>query len=77
MTAMGRFVLRFRGKGAPPSRVADRLRDLPGTEVLDDAGRMVLVEGEEATLREALAGDDWLLAPEREYKTRDDRRGGG
>jgi len=64
---MGRFILRFRGQGDAPARVAARLRALPAIDVIDDSGRMLLVEGEEAALRAALAGDDWLIAPEREY----------
>ena len=63
---MGRFVVRFRGQGNPPERLAERLRALPA-EVIDDAGRMLLVEGDEAALRAALPGEDWLIAPERQY----------
>jgi hypothetical protein len=64
---VGRFILRFRGKGDPPARHAARLRALPSVDVIDDSGRMLLVEGDEATLRAALPGDDWLIAPERHY----------
>ena len=64
---MGRFVVRFRGPGDPPAPLAERLRALPAVQVIDDAGRMLLVEGDEKTLRAALPPGDWLIAPERQY----------
>jgi hypothetical protein len=64
-----RFVVRFRGSGPKPPDVAERIRALPGAEVLDDSSRMLLVEApEEKRLRAVLSPSLWVISPERTYE---------
>lgn len=70
---MGRFILRYRGKGPKPADTADRIRALSGATVLDDGDRMMLVEAPEDGLRAALAPDEWLVSGERTYSMPDPR----
>ena len=63
---MARFILRFRGKGAKPSKDVEQIRALPETTVLDDSSRMLLVEAPEASLRAAVSTmTDWVMTEER------------
>jgi hypothetical protein len=69
-----RFVLRYRGKGTYPSATPEKLRGL-GASIVEATSRMLLVEAEEAGLRELLASDrDWVMAPEVSYAHPDPRR---
>ena len=62
---MARFVVRYRGTGARPNEAVERVKSIDGASVLDDTGRMMLVEAPEQALRSALAPDsDWVVAPE-------------
>lgn len=71
---MSRFVIRYRGTGNRPSQVVDRVRGVDGVRVLDDSGRMLLVEGPEAPLQHIFSGEkDWVLTPERFMKLPDPR----
>jgi len=66
MVSMSRFVLRYRGAGSAAPEDIARLRTLPDTAILDQTGRMLLVEAPEtmsAALGEALPG--WAISPER------------
>lgn len=64
-----RFVVRFRGPGPKPPDVAERIRSLPGAQVVDDSSRMLLVEvPEEKPLRDVLSPSLWVISPERTYE---------
>jgi hypothetical protein len=68
-----RFVLRYRGKG-DPSGVHAKLREL-GASIVEDSGRMLLVETPNASLKDALASErDWLVVPEVTYERPDTRQ---
>lgn len=61
-------MLRFLGQGDPPAAEVARARQVPGVTVVDEAPRMLLVEGAEAVvaaLTEAFPG--WAIAPEQTY----------
>lgn len=64
---MSRFILRYRGQGAKPTRDVDRIRSLENTKVLDESSpRMLLVEGPEAGLKALVESmPQWVLTPER------------
>lgn len=73
--APGRFVLRYEGQGAAPEPDVVRIAEQPGAAVVDRSERMVLVEGDEATLAALVEGlPGWAIAPEREYSLPDPRR---
>jgi len=68
-----RFVLRYRGSG-DPAAIREKLRAL-GASIIEDSGRMLLVEAPEQPLKEALASErGWLVAPEVSYAHPDPRR---
>lgn len=72
---MARFVVRYRGKGARPGEMVERLRAIAGASVIDDTGRMMLLDAPEHALRSALASDpDWVIAPEVGYGIPDTRK---
>ena len=51
------------------------IRSTPGVRVLDESPRMLLVDGEESTLREKLKGmPGWSLHPEQAYPLPDTRK---
>ena len=73
---MARFVVRYRGTGAKPERDVARIRGVPGTTIVDESPRMVLVEGPEAELSAVVASlEGWLLVPERVIPMPDPRPG--
>ena len=41
---MPRFVMRYHGAGPRPEDVVERVRTLPESRIIDDSGRMLLVE---------------------------------
>ncbi len=64
---MARFVLRFTGSGPLPASTAQRLGALADFSVVDQTGRMFLVEGPNdiSRLRQQFGDDEhWLIAPE-------------
>ncbi|GEM_PF-1595090 len=65
--AKNRFILRFRGTGAPSAKAIERVRALRHAAVLDDSSpRMLLVEGSETELKNLLATmPGWIMTPER------------
>ena len=72
---MARFIVRYRGPGPRPSDAVARVSALPGARVIEDAGRTLLVEGDEAELRSTLADESlWIVAPETTYPSPDPRR---
>lgn len=70
-----RFILRYRGPGKAPSEATERIRSVPGVAIVDAASsRMLLVEGPEAMLREAVGRlADWVIAPEQTVALPDPR----
>ena len=71
---MGRFIVRYRGKGARPERAVHRLREADGVQVIDETRRMLLVEGPEKAIRSACGDDDdWVVEPEQVYRLPDPR----
>lgn len=67
-------MLRYEGEGAAPERDVARIAEQPGAAVVDRSGRMVLVEGDEATLASLAEGlPGWVIAAERTYSLPDPR----
>jgi hypothetical protein len=65
---VSRFVVRYRGKGEYPARVLEKIRSL-GASIIDDSGRMLLVEAPKRGFEEAMASEqDWLVTPEVSYE---------
>jgi len=72
---MARFIVRYRGNGARPEDTVNKLRSIKGAAVVDDAGRMMLMDVPEQALRSVLASEpDWLIAPEVAYPMPDTRK---
>jgi hypothetical protein len=72
---MARFILRYRGSGPRPDADAERIATLSGVEVIDDSGRMLLVDGPEGPLRSAVAAlPGWTIGEERAVPLPDVRR---
>lgn len=58
-----------------PEADVERLRALPGARIIDRSARMLVVECDDAALRqlvESLAG--WVIAPEQSYAVPDTRK---
>src|SRR2546426_2998905 len=71
---MARFIVRYRRKGPKPEDAAERVARVPGTLVVEETGRMLLVEGEEAAVRSAFPdAEEWLVEPERIFSIPDPR----
>ncbi len=68
LNGVRRFIVRYRGKGEYPQRVLDKMRGV-GISIIEDSGRMLLVEAPKQTLEEALASEpEWLVTPEVSYE---------
>lgn len=64
---MARFVLRYRGQGKYPAGTLEKLH-ATGASIVEDTGRMLLVEAPELALKGALVPErDWLVTPEVSY----------
>jgi hypothetical protein len=75
MGTRGRFILRYTGAGPPLAAHVTRLRNVPGTKVLDESDRMLLVEGDQEDLEATTRGlDGWVLTPERTMSIPDPRK---
>lgn len=75
MSIRGRFILRYTGKGPAPDAHVARLRRVPGTKVLEEADRMLLVEGPQRDLEEATnALEGWVLSAEKTVPVPDPRK---
>jgi len=71
---MARFIVRYRRKGPKPDDAAERMARVPGTRVVEETERMLLVEGEEAAVRSAFPdAGEWLVEPEKVYSIPDPR----
>jgi len=72
---MSRFILRYRGQGARPQDVVEKILAIGGAAVLEDSDRMMLVEAPEQELREAFGSEaDWVVTPEVKYEVPDTRK---
>ncbi len=72
---MSRFIIRYRGEGERPRDTLDRIRGIKGVSVVEDSGRMVLVEAPEQPLRSALGSEvDWVISPDVTYEVPDTRK---
>jgi len=72
---MGRFILRFKGKGPKLAEDVQRFRVLRNTSVLDDSSsRMILVEAPDAELRELVdTMPGWIISKEKMIPLPDQR----
>jgi hypothetical protein len=62
---MSRFILRFHGEGGITARDLRRIRALPGTEIIDESPRMVLVDSRDPVLKKLLSSmPNWEMTPE-------------
>jgi hypothetical protein len=63
---VGRFILRFTGRGAMPGSDLEQVRSVPGVTVLDSSSpRMLLVEASPRAVRQlAEALPEWTYALE-------------
>lgn len=70
-----RFILRYRGDGSKPAADVDQVRRLPGTVVVNDSSRMLLVESDPEPLRRLVESlPQWVMAPEQTYAVPDTRK---
>ena len=73
--AMPRFIVRYRGRGERPQDTLIKVQGIEGASVLEDSGRMLLVEAPEYALRNALVPEtDWVISPEVRYAIPDTRK---
>ena len=71
----GRFILRYTGDGPRPKTHVALLRQVPGTKVLSESDKMLLVEGPQQELEAAArALDGWVLASEKTVPIPDTRK---
>jgi hypothetical protein len=71
---MGRFIVRYRGKGPAPAAAVERAGCAPGMRVVDQTARTLLVEGTPEAVQAVFAGnDEWLVTAERLYEIPDPR----
>jgi hypothetical protein len=71
---MGRYVLRYGGPSSAPAQHLDSIRSIPGLQVLDESPKMLLVGGDESSLREKLKHlPGWSIHPEQDYSLPDTR----
>jgi hypothetical protein len=72
---MGRFILRFTGRGAMPDADRGRIRSTPGVVVLDDSSsRMLLVQAPPRTVGRLVETlPDWTSTPEQTVPLPDPR----
>lgn len=73
---MPRWVLRYRGEGSIPERVAQEIGASKGVCVVDRSARMLVVEGDERAVRSlAERLGSWAVAPEdTRYRVPDPRK---
>jgi hypothetical protein len=72
---MSRYILRYGGSQSVPAEHLDSIRSIPGLKVVDTSPKMLLVDGEESTLREKLKEmPGWSIHPEQGYPLPDTRQ---
>jgi hypothetical protein len=71
---MGRYILRFTGKGPRPAADVKRIRAAVRLQVLDESPRMLLVETSEERIREVISSlPGWSWTQERTIRLPDTR----
>ena len=72
---MGRYILRYGGSSPVPAQHLDSIRSIPGLQIIDESPKMLLVGGEESSLREKLKHlPGWSIHPEQGYSLPDTRQ---
>jgi len=73
---MPHFILRFRDPGVVHAADVQRIRSLPDVTILDEgSARMILVDGPEAALRDAVQQmPGWVIVPEQSVPLPDSRK---
>jgi hypothetical protein len=71
---MSRYVLRYQGEGPPPAPDLERIRSLPGLEVLASSPRLCLVEATAAALGRLREMPAWAVCPESTVGVPDTRK---
>jgi hypothetical protein len=66
---MARYILLYNGKGLKPAPDVEQIRSTSGVKVLDEASRMLLVEGRAAELKRVLDElTSWSMTTEKLYR---------
>jgi hypothetical protein len=72
---MNRYILRYGGASSIPDAHLENIRSIPGLKVIDESPKMLLVDGEEPSLREKLKDmPEWSIHPEQDYPLPDTRK---
>ena len=72
---MSRYALRYNGPESMPTEHVNAIRSTQGLQVVDESPKMLLVDGNESTLREKLKQmPGWSIHPVQEYKLPDTRQ---
>ncbi len=68
-----RYILRYTGTGSIPSDEMTRIKKL--VTLLDASSKMLLVEGEPASLKRLIPAEaDWIVVPETTFRLPDARQ---
>lgn len=63
--SIGRFILRYRGKGSIPNEDLERIRSLSDAQIIDSTSRMLLIEAPDKELKSVLSSmSEWIVAEE-------------
>jgi hypothetical protein len=72
---MSQFILRYGGSSSIPEDHLESIRTVPGLKVLDQSPKMLLVDGDESTLREKLRDKPgWSIHTQSAYPLPDTRQ---
>ena len=69
---MGRYILRFRGKGDIPPEEIERLKNRHGITIVDRSNQMLLVDSDGDDVM-AMTSADWVVSAERTIAPPDHR----
>ena len=71
---MGRYILRYGGSSSAPAEHVQSILATPGLQVIDKSPKMLLVDADEAAVREKIRGmPGWSVHPEQQYPLPDTR----
>jgi hypothetical protein len=72
---IGRYILRFRGRGPKPAEDVRQIRSVRGARVIDESERMMLVEAPDGELRKLMSGlSHWVMGDEQTIPLPDPRQ---
>ena len=75
MSSRDRLILRYTGTGPMPAAHVACVRSVPGTQVLEQSDRMLLVEGSEQALKAATRPlGDWVVSRDSTVPVPDTRK---